>query len=340
MIKAISVVIPSYNASGWLPKTIPKIDLALKESGVPRAEIIIIDDGSSDNTGDIVKHIKTIFPIKYYKFENGGRFLARKHGVSKARYDHILFIDTRIYITPRGLKFIIDKQSKETEREVWTSHVHLDREGNIYARFWEAITFVAWRKYFSRPRDLSYGLKNFDMYPKGTTCFFTPKKIIQEANAWFEKNTINNKLSNDDTLLIRKIAEKNSININPEFSCIYHARTNLKQFIKHAHHRGKVFVDGFLRKDGNRFFYPLIGFLILSILTPIILVLLTELILPFFALFVSVWIGVFLVFLVLGVQLRDAISFLVLSPIFLIVYGAGIWRAIIEIYLRPVLTNK
>lgn len=335
MIKAISVIIPSYNASGWLPKSIPKIDEALILSGVEDAEIIVIDDGSSDDTKETVDKIETKFPIKYYKFENGGRFLARKRGTSKAKYDHILFIDTRIYITPKGLKFIVDKQAKEPEREVWTSHVHLDREGNMYARFWEAITFVAWRRYFAKPRDMSYGVKDFDMYPKGTTCFFTPKKVIEDANSWFEKNTINNKLSNDDTLLIRKIAEKNSININPQFACTYHARTNIRQFIKHVHHRGKVFVDGFLRKDGNRFFYPLILFLILSVLTPITLLFMPELILPFLVLFVSLWVAVLMLFLALGVQVRDAISFFILSPLFLLVYGAGIWRAFIEIHLRP-----
>lgn len=57
----------------------------------------------------------------------------------------------------------------------------------MYARFWEAITFVAWRRYFANPRDMSYGIKDFDMYPKGTTCFFVPKTVIEDANSWFEK---------------------------------------------------------------------------------------------------------------------------------------------------------
>lgn len=327
MIKAISVIIPSYNAASWLPKTIPKVDRALEASGVINAEIIVIDDGSSDNSEEVVKKISTKFPLKYYKFENGGRFLARKRGTEKAKYDYILFIDTRIYITSKGLKFIVDTQAKQADRQVWTSHVHLDREGNMYARFWEAITFVAWRRYFAKPRDMSYGIKDFDMYPKGTTCFFTPKKVVERANLWFEKNTINNKLSNDDTLLIRKIAEKNSININPEFSCTYHARTNLKQFIKHVYHRGKVFVDGFLRRDGNRFYYPLIAFLILSVVVPVILIIVPKLIIPFLIVFIVSWLLGLLALLLLGVQLKDALSFFILSPMFLFVYGGGIWNA-------------
>ncbi|MDO8265892.1 MAG: glycosyltransferase family 2 protein [Candidatus Saccharibacteria bacterium] len=339
MIKAITVIIPSYNAASWLSKTIPKVDKALKISGVEKAEIIVVDDGSSDNSKEVVKKISTKFPLKYYKFENGGRFLARKRGTEKAKFDHILFIDTRIFIAPKGLNFIIDTQAKQTDRQVWTSHVHLDREGNMYARFWEAITFVAWRRYFANPRDMSYGIKDFDMYPKGTTCFFVPKTVIEDANSWFEKNTKDTKTSNDDTLLIRRIAEKNSININPEFSCTYHARTNLKQFIKHVYHRGKVFVDGFLRRDGNRFYYPLLAFLGLSVVVPVVLVLMPKLIIPFLALFVASWIMGFAALLILGVNLKDAISFFILSPLFLFVYGGGIWNAFVKIYVRPLFSK-
>jgi glycosyltransferase involved in cell wall biosynthesis len=340
MIKAISVVIPSYNASAWLPKTIPKIDEALVNSGVKNAEIIVIDDGSTDNTESVVSTIKTSYPIRYYHFENGGRFLARKRGVEKAKYEYLLFIDTRIFIAPKGLEFVVKTQASEPERQVWTSHVHLDKQGNMYARFWEAITFVAWRKYFKNPRDLSYGIKNFDSYPKGTTCFFTPKAAIIEANEWFEKNTKDVEVSNDDTLLIRRIAEKQNININPQFYCTYHARTNLRNFVKHVHHRGKVFVDGFLRRDGNKLFYPLVVFLVLSVVVPIVLLINLEFIKWFLVLAFSIWVGVSLLFFMVGVHWRDAISFFVLSPLFLVSYGLGIWKAFLKIHVRPKVFGK
>lgn len=340
MIDAISVVVPSYNAALWLPKTIPKINSALELSGVKKAEIIVIDDGSTDNTQEIIQKINTTFPIKYYSFENGGRFLARERGVEKAKYDYILFIDTRIYIAPKGLQFIVSEQAKNHERVVWTSHVHLDKSGNIYARFWEAVTFVAWRKYFRKPRDLSYGIKNFDAYPKGTTCFFTPKSVIKEANDWFKLHTKNVEFSNDDTLLIRKIAETHNININPKFSCVYHARTNLKNFTKHVHHRGRVFVDGFLRRDGNALFYPLILFLVITGLAPFLVLLEPSLLLWFIVLFFAVWILFPFVFLAIGVYWRDALSFFILSPIFLVSYGLGIWRAFIKIYVIQYIAHK
>jgi hypothetical protein len=210
----------------------------------------------------------------------------------------------------------------------------------MYARFWDAITSVAWRRYFANPRDYSYGLKEFDHFPKGTTCFFVPKDIIQEANDWFVHNTKDLKTSNDDTLLIRRIAEKNDININPEFSCTYHARTNLKQFTRHVYHRGQVFVDGFLRRDGNRFYYPLIGFLLLSLLMPIVLIFFPNIILPILLLGGVFWIAELFVLILLGISMTDALSVFVLSPLFGIAYGLGIWKAFYKLHIKGKLMKE
>jgi glycosyltransferase involved in cell wall biosynthesis len=330
----VSVVIPSFNGATWLPLSVPKVDLALKRAKIKKAEIIVVDDGSTDNTKDVVKKIDTNFPLRIISQPNSGRFVARKTGTNAANYEHILFIDTRIYIAPNALKFVTEEIAKKPERQVWTSHVYLDKNSNMYARFWDAITSLAWRRYFSHPRDYSYGLKEFDHFPKGTTCFFVPKKIIKEANEWFTHNTKDLKTSNDDTLLIRHIAEKTNININPQFSCTYHARTSLKQYTRHVYHRGQVFVDGFLRRDGNRFYYPLITFLFLSILVPVVLILFPSIIVPTVMAGAVLWIVELILMLVLGVSLKDSMSVFVLSPLFAFAYGAGIWRAFYKLHIR------
>jgi len=332
-ITAISVVIPTYNAAAWLPKTIPKVEIALRQANIKSAEILVIDDGSTDDSGAVAAALKTDYPLRVIRQANSGRFLARKLGTNEARYDHILFIDTRIYIAPGGLNFIVKQAQKTPDRKVWTSHVYLDKAANLYARFWDALTSVAWRKYFSNPRDYSYGIAEFDYYPKGTTCFFVPKAIIKDANDWFEANTKNLKTSNDDTLLIRRIAEKNNININPQFSCTYHARSSLKQYAKHVFHRGKVFVDGFLRRDGNRFFWPLVVFLALSLAVPVALILMPQFILPLVVAGVGLWALELPVCRWLGVSWRDAWSLVILSPVFVLFYGVGIWTAVVKIYI-------
>lgn len=332
---SLSVVIPTYNAAQWLPKTIPRIEKALKVAKVDAAEIIVVDDGSTDGSAETAKKLKIKYPIRIVNQPNSGRFLARAAGVNAATYELILFIDTRVYIEPNGLKFVLGEMAKNPDRKVWTSHVHIDKQANIYARFWDALTCLAWRRYFSNPRDYSYGLKEFDYYPKGTTCFVVPNSIIKEANHWFMTNTKNVKTSSDDTLLIRHIATTNNINISPEFACTYHARTSFWQYNKHVFHRGTFFVDGFLRHDGNRFFWPLIAGLFLSATAPLLFIIFPELFLPSFLIFLVICLALFPVSLFLRIGVKDAWSLTALSPLFAFVYGAGIWAAFLKLYVPP-----
>lgn len=333
---SLSVIIPAYNAATWLPRTLPKVSTAIYRASIKKAEFIVVDDGSSDDTALIAKSLKLTYPVKVISQENMGRFQARYTGAKSAKYPYTLFIDTRVFIDANALKYIVKYLSKGKDSQVWTSHVFIEREGNIYARFWEAITFISWRRYFGHPRDFSFGIKDFDYYPKGTTCFFCPRKVILEANDWFVNNTRNDKLSNDDTLLIRHIAETHNINISPKFLSTYHARTKLKQYTKHVYHRGSFFVDGFLRRDGNRFFWPLITFLVLSISVPICLIIFPKIILPFVVLLVIAWLLELIISLALGVPRKDSFSFFLLSPYFVVIYGLGIWTAVLDLLFRTI----
>ena len=338
-IDNLSVIIPAYNAAEWLPQSVPKVAIAAQKAGLGKVEIIIVDDGSSDNTAGIAKALKVRYPVKVISQPNGGRFLARHTGVLAAKYDYILFIDTRVFIGEASLKYLVDTMRKAPGRLVWTSHAIIDRQGNIYARFWEALTFITWRQYFGNPRDCSYGIKDFDRYPKGMTCFFAPKQIMLEADGWFEGKTKNARASNDDTLIIRHIAEKHNINLNPQFYCTYHARAGLRQYSTHVYHRGKVFVDGFLRRDGNRFFWPLVGFLVSSVAVPVYLIIFPHYIVAALVLLGAAWALELLAAWLLKVPGKDALSLFILSPLFAVLYGAGIWSAVFDIYAAKLWPN-
>lgn len=338
----VTAVIPTYNGALWLPKSIPKVDNALANAGIDAAEILVINDGSVDNTLDVIKNIKTKYPIRVVSRPNEGRFVARKIGTLEAKYDLLLFVDTRVFIGKKSLKYVLDHYDNKHDKVVWNSHVRVDKTGNPYARFWDAIAFVAWRSYFKNPRDISYGIRDFDKYPKGTTCFFIPKKIMKAANEWFEENTYTKDLkkSNDDTLLIRYIARHNNINLSPDFWCIYNARPNFRQFIKHVYHRGQVFVDGFLRNDGNIFFVPLVLFLIASLTLPLIVLVAPQTAIYILYILLSLWAIEFVTLLGIGVGYKDALSMFYLSPVFSLFYSAGIWRATTRILVANISKEK
>jgi len=93
-----SVIIPTYNRAGFILKTIQSI----LDQTYTAFEIIIIDDGSKDNTAAVVQAIPDA-RIIYRKVENGERGRARNIGTLQAKGDYITFIDSDDLAYPNHL---------------------------------------------------------------------------------------------------------------------------------------------------------------------------------------------------------------------------------------------
>ena len=84
----VSIIIPTYNGSHFIKETIQSVICQT----YPNIEIIVIDDGSTDNTPEIVKSINDP-RIIYIRQENAGVSMARNHGISISKGDYIAFLD-------------------------------------------------------------------------------------------------------------------------------------------------------------------------------------------------------------------------------------------------------
>ncbi|HRG87623.1 MAG TPA: glycosyltransferase [Chitinophagales bacterium] len=93
-----SVIIPTYNRAGLLPKAINSV-LAQTFSDW---ELLIIDDGSKDNTREIVTHY-TDLRIKYIYQDNAERSAARNNGIANANGTYLCFLDSDDYYLPERL---------------------------------------------------------------------------------------------------------------------------------------------------------------------------------------------------------------------------------------------
>lgn len=82
----ISVVIPAYNIEQYIGRS---IESALNQTAPPH-EIIVIDDGSTDNTAEVIKKYES---VKYIYQENVGVSAARNRGIEEAKGDWIAFLD-------------------------------------------------------------------------------------------------------------------------------------------------------------------------------------------------------------------------------------------------------
>jgi cellulose synthase/poly-beta-1,6-N-acetylglucosamine synthase-like glycosyltransferase len=83
----ISVIVPAYNAAGTLGECLA----ALLEQSIPRSEyeVIVVDDGSTDSTQEVVKR----YGVRLLSQPNQGPGAARNLGVSQARGEIVLFTD-------------------------------------------------------------------------------------------------------------------------------------------------------------------------------------------------------------------------------------------------------
>lgn len=105
-----SLIIPAYNVEKYIKKC---LDSVLNQT-YNNYEIIIINDGSTDNTSKILESYKSNKKIKIINQENKGLSNARNTGVSNAKGDYILFIDSDDFIEKELLE-ILNKTIKDED---------------------------------------------------------------------------------------------------------------------------------------------------------------------------------------------------------------------------------
>ena len=96
---SVSVVIPTYNSGQYLPEALESV---LAQT-VPPLEIIVVDDGSTDDTAD---RLHPYLNLITYKFQtNSGVSAARNAGLQLAKGDYVAFLDADDVWHPRKLEF-------------------------------------------------------------------------------------------------------------------------------------------------------------------------------------------------------------------------------------------
>lgn len=84
----VSVIIPSYNYAHFIPDCLNSVF----SQEIDDIEVIVIDDGSTDNTGEVLKPYAD--RIRYIRQENAGLSSARNHGLRLCTGEYILFLDS------------------------------------------------------------------------------------------------------------------------------------------------------------------------------------------------------------------------------------------------------
>jgi glycosyltransferase involved in cell wall biosynthesis len=103
----VNVIIPTYNMAGYLPQTIDSII----NQDYQWLEVIVADDGSTDNTQAVVAEYVQRYPgrVKYVLRPNGGESAARNSGIAASDAEFLMFVDGDDLLMPGAVSLLMEQ---------------------------------------------------------------------------------------------------------------------------------------------------------------------------------------------------------------------------------------
>jgi len=123
--RSVTVVIPTFNSARFLREA---VDSALAQT-VPPMEVIVIDDGSTDNTPEIMAAYASDPRVRYLRQKNAGQSSARNNGIRAAQGEFIAFLDADDRWKPNKLERQLERFSDEHIGLVFTGSQVFDEHG-------------------------------------------------------------------------------------------------------------------------------------------------------------------------------------------------------------------
>jgi len=182
---AVSVIIPSYNSGRYLAEAIQSV----LDQTYHDFEVIIVDDGSTDNTGEVTRQFDDS-RVRYIRQENKGLSAARNTGVNAASGEYIAFLDADDAYLPDKLgsqiKFLENQPSVDVIMDGW---VVVNAEGD------QLDTVRPWETHPTKP-DITYWLFS---YPYAAQAMMIRRNDILQIGGFDESLTA----TEDGDLFIR-----------------------------------------------------------------------------------------------------------------------------------------
>jgi glycosyltransferase involved in cell wall biosynthesis len=207
MSQLVSILIPAYNCEKWIAET---IESALAQTW-PNKEIIIVNDGSTDNTLQIAKQFESK-SVKVISQENKGAAAARNRAFEHAQGDYIQWLDADDLLAPGK----IAEQMKiagngKTDLTLYTSpfgtfYWHTERAIFASNTLWQDLTPVEWM--------IRRFTENLWMHPG---VWLISRALAEKAGPWDERLSLND----DGEYISRVVAASENVKFVNTAICYY-----------------------------------------------------------------------------------------------------------------------
>ena len=216
----VSVIIPAYNMGDTIERTIHSV-LSQTHSDL---EVIVVDDGSTDDTNNIIRKLEDEDGrITYARQENRGRSSACNRGIKQVMGDFIVFLDADDTLPLDSIeKRVVAMESKPELDAVFANTCYLDEEGNVYA--------------IKIPPKISNPIKLAKSFLSRPTTPFHPMSVMYTKKAFEKAGVFDHtmKRGQDIDLMIRLLRTCNVGYVNAE---VYNYATGTHQVKKRIEHR-------------------------------------------------------------------------------------------------------
>lgn len=142
MIPVVSVIIPVYNASYYVERAVSSVC----EQDEGNIDCIVVDDGSSDSTGEVVRNLQIQYPgLRYFYQQHQGASAARNLGIEAAKGRYIAFLDSDDLWLPGKLEAQIGFMQREGMAFSYGDYERRDRASGAPLGFFIAPEQVSYR---------------------------------------------------------------------------------------------------------------------------------------------------------------------------------------------------
>jgi glycosyltransferase involved in cell wall biosynthesis len=228
----LSVVVATYNRAETIKVTLRK--LAEQTLSTSSYEVIVVDDGSPDNTKDVVTAAIPHLPyeLRFYRHENRGPGATENRGILEAKGDVILLIADDIHLEPTALEahFRIHEEHPETTYAALGQVLQSqDMPQTVFQKNWDPF------KYFELK-----GVPTQLPYWKFWACQISLKRVFLLENGLFREHK---GAAHEDVELGYRLCQKGlRIFYHPEAMALHYHPENLQAAIRRAYERGKYWL--------------------------------------------------------------------------------------------------
>ena len=209
MKQLVSILIPAYNAEKWIAYTIN----CAKSQTWPNKEIIVVDDGSTDETLKIARAAESKM-IKVVSQENGGACRARNNALSLAQGEYIQWLDADDLLHPEKISIQLDNGNGQNGEKILLTCSW----GKFFYR-WQKTKFKKdslWQDLGPTEWIINKFSNNVWMNP---AVWLVSRYLTDLAGPWDERLTSSG--DDDGEYICRVVAKSNGVRFVPEAKCYY-----------------------------------------------------------------------------------------------------------------------